>query len=112
MRHLATLTNGPKMAAGTRKCRTAVDENGVPTFYIPMTRTELTKSQGGDDVFPVWWLVVRGSWWIWTPSRCIVVTRSGRTYHLDVDDGLPTLHNDDFQQLLHDTLHDVPHDGN
>ena len=59
--------------------------------------------------FPATWLVVRGSWWIWTPSQCIVVTRTGRTYHLDVDDGLLTLHDADFQQLLSDPRSDAPH---
>ena len=73
-----------QMAAGKRSCRTAINEKRTPTLYIPMSRTELDHAQSDDSIFSVWWLVIRGSWWIWTPTHCIMVTRHGRTLHLNI----------------------------
>ena len=49
-----------QMAAGTRKCRAAIDDKGIPTLYIPMSRDEVEGARNDNAIFPVWWLVVRG----------------------------------------------------
>ena len=60
---------------------------------------------------PVWWLVILGSWWIWTPTQCIVVTHHGRAFHLDVEEGLPTLTKGESGELLNDTINDHVQDS-
>ena len=93
-----------QMAAGRRKCRTAIDEQGIPTLYIPMSRSELDSAEKDDTIFPVWWLVVRGCWWVWTPATSIVITEQGRTYHLDTEE--------DFADPLADVVRDCTTDPN
>ena len=96
-----------QMAAGKRNGRTAIDEKGIPTLYIPMSRAELGHAQSDDSIFSVWWLVIRGSWWAWTPTQPIVFTCHGRTFHLDVEEVLPTLTKDEFDALLNGTINDT-----